>query len=162
MKKLVVYFSMSGNTDYVVNKIKDKIDCDILKLELKKEFSKSKVLRFILAGKSATMGEKPILKDYDFDSKKYNHIIIGSPIWAGTFSSPIKSFIDKNKDKLKSKKISVFLCYSGSDANKALDKLKNELEIDSFDSELYLINPKTKQSKDKDKQIDSFIEKLKK
>ena len=37
MKKAIVYYSMSGNTDYVANYISKKVDADLIKIEPKKE-----------------------------------------------------------------------------------------------------------------------------
>ena len=40
MKKLIVYFSYTGNTRMIANKIKEKLDCDILEIETVKPYSK--------------------------------------------------------------------------------------------------------------------------
>ena len=40
MKKLIVYFSYTGNTRMIANKIKEKLDCDILEIETVVTYSK--------------------------------------------------------------------------------------------------------------------------
>lgn len=40
MKKLVVYYSYTGNTKKIADMIKNKLDCDILELEPLTPFSK--------------------------------------------------------------------------------------------------------------------------
>ena len=104
------------------------------------------------------MGETPELEEYDFDSSKYDYVILGTPVWASSFVPPIRTFVKENKEKIKDKIISVFVCYSGSGANKAVDKLKNYLEINQFDKKIILVDPKDKMSDEKNKEIEKFCE----
>lgn len=39
MKSLIVYYSLEGNTEYVINKIKEVNNADVLKLVPKKAYS---------------------------------------------------------------------------------------------------------------------------
>ena len=50
----------------------------------------------------------------------------------------------------------------GSGENKTIEKLKQFLGINKFESELALIDPKDKASDEKDKKIERFCEELKK
>ena len=157
MKKAIVYYSMSGNTENIAKKISEKVDVDLIKLVPKKEYPNKGLRKYLWGGKSAVMGETPLLEDYQFDASKYDHIIIGTPVWASSFTPPIRTFIKDNKEGLKGKKISVFITYMGGGADKALNKLKEFLEIDEFKSELVLMDS----SKEKDMMIDYFCKKLK-
>lgn len=160
MRKAIVYYSMSGNTEYVANKILNEIDADLIKIEPKKEYPNKGLRKFLWGGKSAIMGDTPALEEYTFDADKYDYIIFGTPVWASSFTPPIRTFIKENKDKLKDKKIAVFICYMGGGADKAIDKLKKTLEIDEFSAELILIDPKEKNTDENDKQIDDFCKKI--
>lgn len=162
MKKAIVYYSMSGNTNYVAKYISNKIDADLIKIEPKKEYPNKGIKKFLWGGKSAVMGETPELEKYEFDSDKYDYIIFGTPVWASSFTPPIRTFIKENKEKLNGKKLAVFICYMGGGADKAIEKLKQYLEISEFDAELILIDPKDKKSIEKDKKIEEFCEKVKK
>ena len=158
MKKIFVYYSLTGNLDYVASILKKEKDIDILKLEPVKEYPNSGFKKFLWGGKSAVMKEKPQLVKYDFNDN-YDEIIIGTPIWAGTFTPPIRTFIMENKNKLNNKKISIILTCSGGNAIKALKELKSELGIEKFNNELTLIDPKDKPSIDSDNKIIEFIKK---
>ena len=160
MKKDIVYYSMSGNTDYVAKYIFDKIDADLIKIEPKAEYPKKGIKKFLWGGRSAVMGDTPALKKYEFDSNKYDYIIFGTPVWASSFTPSIRTFIKENKEKLKGKKLAVFICYMGGGADKAIEKLKKILEINKFDAELILIDPKDKKSDEKDKKIEGFCKKI--
>lgn len=160
MKKAIVYYSMSGNTDYVAKYISDKIDADLIKIEPKKEYPNKGIKKFLWGGKSAVMGETPALEQYEFNSEKCDCIILETPVWASSFTPPIRTFIKENKEKLKGKKLAAFICYMGGGADKAEEKLKQCLEISNFAAELILIDPKDKKSDEKDKQIEEFCEKI--
>ncbi|ETP71201.1 hypothetical protein UYO_2851 [Lachnospiraceae bacterium JC7] len=48
----------------------------------------------------AHMAEKPELEAYDLDVSAYDEIIFGFPVWAGTFTPPLRTFILENKENL--------------------------------------------------------------
>ena len=160
MKVAIIYYSMSGNVEYVAKKIAERVDADLIRIVPKKEYPNKGFKKFFWGGKSAVMGETPELEDYSFDETLYDYIIFGSPVWAARFTPPIRTFIKDNKDKLKDKKIAAFACYSGSGADKAIEQLKAYIGIDKFDAELKLIDPKDRHSDEKDKQIEEFSNKI--
>lgn len=162
MKIAIVYYSMSGNTDYVAHFIAEKINADLIRIIPKKEYPKKGFQKFFWGGKSAVMGETPTLKDYTFHAEQYDMIIFGTPVWASQFTPPIRTFIKENKENLANKKIAVFTCYSGGGASKAIEKLKQSLSIQQLEAELILIDPKDKPSEEKNKQIEEFCKKLSK
>ena len=162
MKKAIVYYSMTGNTDYVARCIAEKVNADLIRIEPKKGYPDKGFIKFLWGGKSAIMGETPALLDYEFDESKYDLVIFGTPVWASIFAPPIRSFIKENRDKLANKKFAAFACYSGSGADKTLEKLKEYVGIDKLEAELCLIDPNDKKSDEKNKQIDEFCTELNK
>ena len=106
------------------------------------------------------MRETPELEEYKFNNNKYDYIILGTPVWASTFAPPIRTFVKENKEKLKNKKFSVFVCYSGGGAEKAIAKLKDYIEIKDFDAQLILIDPKDKESDENLRKINEFCKKI--
>ena len=156
----IIYYSMSGNTEYVAKNISEKIEADLIKIVPKKAYPDSGFRKFIWGGKSAVMGETPKLEEYEFDSTKYDYIIFGTPVWASSFVPPIRTFIKENKEKLNGKKFAVFVCYSGGGAEKVIEKLKTYLEIDSFEAVLVLIDPKEKQIDENINKIEEFCKKI--
>lgn len=159
-KIAIIYYSMSGNTDYVAKNIFKNIEADLIRIVPKKEYPNSGFKKFFWGGKSAVMGETPMLEEYEFDDSKYDCIVFGTPVWASSFVPPIRTFIKENKEKLKNKKFSVFICYSGGGAEKAIEKLKKYLEITDFDAQLILIDPKDNKSDENVKKINEFCEKI--
>jgi len=160
MKKIVVYYSMTGNCEYVAEKIREKTKADVLRIKPIKEYPSKGFRKFFVGGKSAVMKELPTLEEYKFDSSKYDEIIFGLPVWASSVTPPMRTFIVNNKEALKGKKLSVFVTMSGNGANKVIEDMRKILDIDKFDNKLVLIDPKGKIDKEKDKQIEEFCNKL--
>lgn len=161
MKTAIVYYSMSGNTKYVAEKIADKIEADTIRIEPEKAYPDKGAKKFIWGGKSAVMGEKPILHSYEFCVEKYDRIILGTPVWASNFTPPVRTFIKENPD-IRGKKIAVFTCFSGGGADKAIEKMKKYIGIEKFEAELILVDPKENMKVEDDEKIDVFCQRLEK
>lgn len=159
MRTAIVYYSMSGNTKYVAEKIGDELkisgEVDVIKIEPKKAYPDQGAKKFFWGGKSAIMGEMPALQPYEFNIEKYDRIILGTPVWASTFAPPIRTFINENPD-VKEKKIAVFTCFSGGGADKAIEKMKKYVGIDKFEAELILIDPKDNTKEEDNVKIAEF------
>ncbi len=107
------------------------------------------------------MAEKPDLEDYNVDFSRFDRIIFGFPVWASTFTPPIRTFIDENREGLKGKRFAAFACQTGNGAEKALAKLEEFLGETAFEQTAIFFDPKTKQSEETDRQIEKFAEELK-
>ena len=125
MKKLFIYYSFTGNGDVVADYLKDK--ADIRKIETKQKLPKTFFFQMMVGGFKGGIGYKDKLYDYDKDISKYDEIIIGSPIWNGSISSPINRVLDDLD--LKNKKIT-FIFWSGSGTSPNATKKVNELYKD--------------------------------
>lgn len=158
MKTTVIYYSLDGNTKFTAEKIADKLGADLIQIIPAKEYPKGKVSKYFWGGKSATFGEAPKLEAYDFDQNQYDLVILGTPIWAGTFAPPLRTFIRENK--LMGKKIALFACCSGGATEKCFEQLKKETGNSNVLSTLRLIDPLKGNQADADKQIVDFCSKL--
>ena len=152
MRTAIVYYSMSGNTKYVADKIAGQLkasgEVDIIRIVPEQNYPDKGVRKFFWGGKSAVMGDAPALQPYEFSAQKYDKIIFGTPVWASTFTPPLRTFINENPD-VKGKKIAVFTCFSGGGADKAIDKLRKYIDIEKFEAELILVDPE-KSAKEED------------
>lgn len=158
MKAIVVYFSLEGNTRYAAEKIAEYLKADHLRLEPVKDYPHGNISKFFWGGKSVMFGEKPKLQAYDFSPGEYDVIILGTPIWAGSFTPPIKTFISEND--LSKKKIAVYACHSGGGAAKCFDKLKKELPDSSVISTLELVEPGSRQKDESIQKIKEFCDSI--
>ncbi|MBR1854103.1 MAG: flavodoxin [Lachnospiraceae bacterium] len=160
MKDLVVYYSLEGNTEYVANKIRDRIGADTLRLVPKKAYHDKGFAKFFWGGKSAVMAEKPELEEYHVDLVEYDRIIFAFPVWASNFAPPLRTFIEKHAEALRGKRFAAFACQSGSGAEKAFAKLAKCIGIVDFELTAVFIDPKAKQDESKDGQIEAFCNSL--
>lgn len=159
MKTAVVYYSMSGNTQYAAEKIAKGLGADLIRIEPKKAYPDQGMKKFFWGGKSAMMGEKPKLMPYEFRAEDYDRIIIGTPVWARSFAPPIRTFIVQNPE-LRGKKIAALISFSGGGADKAGAKLRAAIGIEQLEAELVLIDPKDRPDEANDAKIEEFCKKL--
>ena len=121
MEKLFIYYSFTGNGDFVAKKLEKT--CDLRKIKVKKELPKSFFFQMLVGGYRAMKNYKDKLIGFDNNIDAYNKIIIGSPIWNDRLSTPVATALDQLD--LKNKKIT-FILYSGSgNAINATDFINN-------------------------------------
>ena len=94
MKRLVVYYSLSGNTEEAAKKIAGKLGADLLKLETKKRMPKGFAAQILVGGGQVMMKYIPELKPMDKDANDYDEIILGSPIWNSKGVPAINAFLN--------------------------------------------------------------------
>ena len=125
MKSVVIYFSLEGNTHLVAKMIAERTGADLIRLEPEKEYQSSGFGKYFHGGKSVLFHEKPKLLNEDLNLNDYDTIIIGTPIWAGSFTPPINTFLSENM--VKDKSIFLFVTNKGGDTEKCFAKMKEKL-----------------------------------
>jgi len=94
-KILVVYFSHSGNTREIANQIHKSVGGDIFEIQAVKPYPDDYDAAVQQARQELDSGYKPALKIKFEDIKSYDLVFIGYPIWWGTFSAPVKTFLSE-------------------------------------------------------------------
>jgi flavodoxin len=157
MKKLVVFYSLDGNTKFIAQNLAKKLGADILELKPEKEIPKVEPLKHFWGGKQVVMKETPKLQKYNLNLADYDTLIIGTPVWAFNFSPPIRTFLKENK--IENKKIILFCTFQAS-PGKTFENLKKELSgneiIAQIEFKSVLKNPKENFQK-----LEEFINKIK-
>ena len=94
-KKLVVFFSYTGNTKMIAGMIKDKLNCDILEIETVIPYSTD--YQTVVDEEQNNEGSKvlPEIKDINVDLNNYDEIIIGTPVWWYNAAPAIRKFLTK-------------------------------------------------------------------
>ena len=160
MKRLIVFYSLEGNTEYIADKIAEKLDADKLKLVPKTQYATKGFKKFFWGGKAAVMAEKPELEPYDADLSAYDEIIIGFPVWAGNITPPVRTFVSENVESLKNKDICTFACESGAGAEKAFGKLQELIGNAEYKATAIFIDPKSRPSDKNSTKLEEFIGKI--
>ena len=116
-----VYFSASGNGDFIASFLKEK-GYEIVKVETLKPFGKVNFFRILKYGFRAGAEKKEKIKDINLELKSDDEVVIGSPIWNDRLSTPINTVLDQiafNKETTK------FLVYpAGEKANKVFEQIE--------------------------------------
>ena len=159
MKAAIVYYSLSGNTSYVAEKVAAILAADRIPLVPVKAYPDSGFKKFFWGGKSALMGDKPVLEPYAFDPESYDLVIFGAPVWAGTFAPPLRTCMETHRSALQNKRKAAFFCCSGG-PGKVLEKFTAFLADDRLEQALILIDPKDKPSVENEEKIKVFCSAL--
>lgn len=120
-KTLIVYYSKSGNTKCVAQRISEMVRGDLHEVNMKKSNTSDlgDMLRLwldpVLPFENVSDGQ--LIKLYDYD-----HVYIGTPVWGLTYALPIKEFIQAND--FTDMKVSLFATHDGGLGNtlKAMSK----------------------------------------
>ena len=125
LKKLVMYYSLDGNTALLAKVISEEIGADLLELRPKKPIASKGFTKFFWAGKQVVMKQKPELLPLEKNPADYDLIVLGTPIWAGSYAPVFRTFFADVE--LKEKQLA-FFCSCAGTGKKAFTQLRQELE----------------------------------
>ncbi|MDP4183284.1 MAG: flavodoxin, partial [Bacillota bacterium] len=132
-KKLIIFYSLSGNSRLIAESMANEINADLSEIKTRKSLPKSNFLKIFKGGMQVFFKSKPEIFPLDKDPKNYDLIIIGTPVWAGSFVAPLNTLL--SSVEIKNKKIALYCCYGGS-KGKTFDNLKNSLAGNEFVGEI--------------------------
>ena len=96
---IVVYYSRTGTTRMVAEAIRNALGCEIDEIEDTK--GRSGMLGWLRAGRDAGARSLTRISGVDRDPSEYDIAVIGSPTWNGTVSTPIRTYIAENKERIR-------------------------------------------------------------
>jgi len=132
MKSLIVYYSRTGNTKFMAETIAAEIGAETEEvIDLKNRQGR---LAFLPAGRDAMQGKETQIAEIKRKPGDYDLIIVGQPIWAGSPTPAIRTYLNKND--LSGKKVALF--FSDSGLGKAVEKTKALMPNSTFVGELAL------------------------
>jgi len=119
MKSLVAYYSRTGTTRTVAEALADALKADIEAITSVTTEGKG-TGRLVLHTLLKTRAEiSPTTKD----PSSYDLVVIGTPVWAGSMSTPIRTYLEKSKGAFKN--VALFCTYGGSRSEKALRSMES-------------------------------------
>lgn len=113
MKTLVIYYSHKGSNKFLAEKISSELNCDL-------EALKPRINSHLLFIMNIGFGNKKL----NVKLENYDRIILCGPIWVGKFIKPLKSFVNKNIDKINNL---IFVTCCGSNYEKKDEKFGHGL-----------------------------------
>ena len=125
-KILTVYYSHGNNTEHIAKVLHSIVGGDIQKINVVAKYPKN-IFKFnSLVRKQIEENYIPEIDKIDFTN--YDIIFVGSPIWLGDVSLPVRSFFKNNN--FDNKTVISFLSYSGGakreDVKQSIEKLIKE------------------------------------
>ena len=154
---LFVYYSFEGNTQFVVETASKVRQMDTQRLLPDTEPPKKGPGKFLKGGGSAIKKETPALKKLVHDPAKYTRIIIGYPVWAGTYPPAIASFLKEYP--LNDKKVYLIACSGSGNAKKSFRHMEDVLGGNELIGTLSLKEPK-KDKENAAEQIKEFLKNI--
>lgn len=120
MYSLVVYYSRTGNTRFVANKIADHFGSDIE--EIRDKRNRSGKFGFLRSGFEAIIGGKTEIEQCNLSPVDYDLVILGSPVWARNLPPAIRTFLKKYD--LSNKKIALFNTNESDESQNNFETMK--------------------------------------
>ncbi|MDR3291687.1 MAG: flavodoxin [Methanobrevibacter sp.] len=131
MKILIVYYSRTNVTANVVDEVSKKLNCDIEKIN--DLSNRSGPLNYLKSGYDAIRKNETKIGSTKKNPSDYDLVIIGTPVWAGTMSSPILTYLNQNIDKIKNLCVIVTFGSSGDESTiRNIEKIINKHSIASL------------------------------
>ena len=111
-KKLVVYYSLDGNTRSVAQAIAETVGADVLELKPVRDLEQKGFLKYLVGGIQSLLKQSADLELFDHEPSDYDLLFVGTPVWAGTFTPALRTFLAR--PDLKERNAALFCCCGGS------------------------------------------------
>lgn len=156
MKALVVYYSRTGITKSVAERIAGELAAEIEEVVDKKK--RSGVFGFLSGGKDATIGNKTEIAETTKNPADFDLIVVGSPVWSSSPTPAIRTYLSKHD--LGGKKVAAFYTSEGTGTEKAISKIRGLVPNGDSAEILVLLKP-NKDKVDTDNKIAEWCSRLK-
>lgn len=171
MKTLIVFYSRTGTTRKVAHEIQKALKADAEELFDK---NRSGPIGYLQAGKEATLEKLTDIKPIKKDPKRYDLIILGTPVWAFNMCSAIRTYLTENHENLhkfsgcqkqktvfkhKLKKVAFFCTMDSSGDDRTFRKMQELTQLKP--KATLTLKTKDVHKKDFSKEIKEFVKKLK-
>ena len=121
MKKYFVYYSATGNGDFLAELLKEA-GYEPVKVETVKPMGKVGFFKILHYGGKAMLNKKAKIKDLNLELKDEDLVVIGSPIWNDRLSTPINAVLANYSFN---NETTMFILYpAGEGTSKSLEQIK--------------------------------------
>lgn len=152
MKTLVAYFSASGVTKGVAEKLAEKIGADIYEIKPVKPYTDADLNWMNKNSRSSLemkdKSSRPEIIKGDIDVSKYDRILLGYPVWWYTAPTIVNTFLEAYD--FSGKEIIIWATSGGSGLGRAKDDLAKSTTATITDGRIL----------NNDKQIEQFIKEI--
>ncbi|HAD82331.1 MAG: hypothetical protein A2509_09255 [Candidatus Edwardsbacteria bacterium RIFOXYD12_FULL_50_11] len=156
MKTLVIYYSRTGITKKIGQAIASKIQADTEEIiDLK---DRQGAWEYLKAGRDAMKRIPADIAETKKDPAQYDLVVVGTPVWAGNMACAIRTYIGRNKDRIK--KLALFCTLGGSGDQNTF----NEMESLSGQTAAAKLTVKAREAgkPESDARLDEFVKQIQK
>lgn len=125
MKRAIVYYSLTGNTKSVAEKLAAELGADLFALGTVNPMPEKFSARIMYGGMQATFGLKPKITGVPENILSYDEIIAGTPVWAGKHAPALHTFF--HMPGVNEKVTAVFTVCGGGENKNCIPNLKKLL-----------------------------------
>ncbi len=97
-RTLVVFYSRSGTTRRIAQALSEALKCDFE--EIKESGSRTGVIGYIRSLLEARWQRASAIAPIKRDVSSYDLVVIGTPVWAWSLSSPVRAFLMATASRL--------------------------------------------------------------
>lgn len=153
MKRIIVYYSLSGNTEEAVKVIADKLECESLRIDTVKPMPKNFFAQILVGGGQVAMNKVPDIKPIDKNMDDYDDIFIATPIWNSKGVPAMNAFLAD--EKISKKVTGLIIISGGGDIDKCVKAL--EEKIPNVKYKVSLLDRKNKEAGLNQEKIEKFV-----
>lgn len=118
-RTLVVYFSRSGRTHRIALEIAAPLGADIERIEEPR--GRLGLLGYWRSGREAYLKLVPPIEPAANDPSAYDLVILGTPIWAGNMSSPVRAYVGAHAGSFRT--MALFCTHGATSAAKVFGEI---------------------------------------
>jgi flavodoxin len=118
-KPLVVYYSWTGHTRLIAEAIAAELGADVE--QIREARSRSGWIAYLRSVWEVLQNKQVPIKVIEKDPSAYDLIVLGTPVWAGRMSSPVRAYVAQERHKFA--RIALFCTEGGANGGKALAQI---------------------------------------
>jgi flavodoxin len=119
MQALVVYFSRTGYTRKIAEEIAARCGADLEAIEDVR--ARTRIFGYLRSAREAYKKLPVEIRQAAKNPSDYDLVILGTPVWAGNVSSPMRAYLTAHGDELK--RVAVFCTQGRSGAERVLNDM---------------------------------------
>ncbi len=157
-KVLVVYYSLSGNTKDIAQRIQEKTNADVFEIKTAEPIVSGPAF-YWNSRKQLKSGKYPEINGNLPDFSKYDIVFVGFPVWWYSVATPVLAFLEQADFK---NKTVIPFSTQGSNVGSSFEDFKNKARNANVLSGASFNNLPDKYSKAVDNKISAWLNSIKK
>ena len=138
MRTLVVYYSLQGNTRSMAEAMAAQLGADLLPLKPLREMPTKGFRKFLWGGRQVLMKEAPDLQPLAVNPADYKRLVIGTPVWAGSYAPTLRTYF--LEQPVSDKSVALFCCHGGG-KGRVFQRMRDMLAANEVVGEIDFVEP---------------------